>query len=214
MTDALLLPMALASMACYTDNVQFAWEGEDKTSHLLHTTVNGIDAFVFAGTMDLTEWGLDIFAVPVPIPGVPQVGDLHAGFAIGTYTCIQQYILPIIKSLGITEFYIGGHSKGAGQGGQAHGILKALGHPPTATRLYEPPLFGGQNIANLMTGDDVIWTETFNCHGTDIVTQVPVGPSWKRSCLPIRLQVPDDADIAVKHKMDAVHNAIVKLTST
>ena len=206
MSDPLLLPLAAASMACYDDNAVFAWEGEDKTSHVLHTIIDGIDTFIFAGTMDGAEWMLDIFAVPTPIPNIPQVGDLHAGFAIGTCAAIYQYILPTLKSLNYPKFYLGGHSKGAAQAGQAHGILKVLGYCPTETRLYEPPFFGGQMLADLMP--EVPWTQTYNIHHPDGVTCVPIGSSWKRNRSPIRLQVSDDADMAVMHKMPAVYASV------
>jgi hypothetical protein len=205
-TDSLLLPLAAASMACYADNVIFAWEGEGKTSHLLHTKVNDVDTFSFAGTFDDEEWLLDIFAVPVPVPNIPQVGDLHAGFAIGACAAIYQYILPTLKALNYPKFYLSGHSKGAAQAGQAHGILKVLGYCPTETRLYEPPFFGGQMLADLMP--DVPWTQTYNSRHADIVTYVPGGPSWKRNRPPIRLQVSDDADIITMHKFPCIYQAI------
>lgn len=201
MNDPLLLSLAKPALDCYAAGANFVWQGEDKTSHLLHTVVNDILTFTFEGTSDLKEWVLDAFAVPLPVPGVPEVGDLHVGFSIGTLDAIQKYIFPTLSALGFPPFYLSGHSKGAAQAGQAHVILKSMGHCPLATRLYEPPLFGGEKAAELMQGDDVEWTQTFNSGRPDIVTTLPMGPSWKRHKSPIRLQVSDTLDLIEMHKM-------------
>ena len=212
MIDPLLLPLAKEAFACYDDDPKFVWEGENKTSHLRHTVIDGIHTFTFAGTMpDFSEWFLDTLAIPLPIPDVPAVGDLHAGFSIGAVGAICEYILPTLSSLKYPSFRLVGHSKGAAQAGQAHGILKAMGLRPTMTRLFEPPLFGGQMIADLMKVDDVEWTQTFNCHRTDLVTHLPVGPTWKRHKPPILLRVHDDTDIERMHRMPDVISAIETL---
>jgi len=163
--------------------------------------------------MDGEEWMLDICAIPIPVSGFPELGEVHAGFSIGAFSAVDDYIIPTLKSLGNPQFYLGGHSKGSAQAGQAHGKLKLLGHTPLATYLFEPPFFGGQQLADLMKSDNVIWTETYNSYHSDAITAVPFGPTWKRSCDPIRLKVPDDADRATMHKMPAVLTAIKQLVT-
>lgn len=211
MNDPLLLPLAAAAMRCYDADVKFNWEGEDKTSHVLHTTVNGIHTFVFAGTMDLEEWGVDVLVIPVPVPDEPQLGDVHLGFMLGVRRAVLDFILPTLSELKWPPFYLTGHSKGAAQAGLAHAYLKSMQHLPLATRMYEPPFFGGQKLADLMVGDDVEWTETYNIHRTDIITRVPIGPYWKRHKPSIRLQVSDEADFVTMHKMPAVKAALQTL---
>ena len=212
MNDPLLLPLALQAIACYDDNVVFSWEGEDNTSHILHNVIDNEHVFTFAGTMpDIKEWLLDIFTIPIPVQNVPVIGDVHAGFLIGASGGVYEYILPTLKSLGYPKYKLAGHSKGAGNAGIAYGILKSLGYCPSSMRLYEPPMFGGQDLAEFMKNDDVVWTQTYNQHYTDIITQVPFGPTWKRHVDPIRLRISDDTDIVTAHKMPAVIEAIKSL---
>lgn len=215
MIDDLLLPLAKEAIACYDDTPSFVWEGEGKTSHLRHTIVNDIHTFTFAGTMPtIREWFLDVFAFPVPVMDICQIGDVHAGFAVGAVGAVFEYILPKLAELGYPKFMIAGHSKGAGQAGLAHGILKSLGHSPTATRLFEPPLFGGHLLADLMSSDDVEWTQTYNTYRTDLVTHLPIGPTWKRHKPPIMLPIQDTLDLIDAHKMPAVLDALQRLNTT
>ena len=212
MVDLLLSKLADEALACYDDVPNFAWEGENKTSHLRHSVIEGVHTFTFAGTMPtVSEWLLDLFAIPISIPDYPGVGNIHAGFSIGALGAIHGYILPTLKHLSYPPFRLCGHSKGAGQAGQAHGILKCLGHKPLATRLFEPPMFGGKDLSNLVSDDDIEWTQTYNKYGSDLVTHIPFGSFWYRDRKPIRLQVPDSDTIAAKHRMPSVMTAIGKL---
>jgi hypothetical protein len=59
-----------------------------------------------------------------------------------------------------------------------------------------------------LAGEDLVWTQTFNAAGDDIVTLVPKGPTWWRPKSLVRLPVPDADDWATKHKIPAVLAAI------
>lgn len=208
MGDKLLLDCAIACNMCYRSQVVFSWENASRTTHVLQLTVQGLTTFAFAGTMDGQEWGLDIMAIPIPVYGYPKVGMVHGGFMIGAIAATREFILPTLRALGSPKFRLTGHSKGAGEAGLADGFLRQDGHAPETTILFEPPLYGGGDLAELQKTGDVRWTETHNCWGPDVITAVPIGPNWKRHAPPILLPVPDSADPAEKHKMPAIIAAI------
>jgi hypothetical protein len=203
-----LLPLAQAAAACYANDAVFAWQNELKLAHVLHTTVNGVNTFAMAGTMDVQEWLVDLLAMPVPVAAHPQLGDVHAGFLIDVEGAVRDCIVPTMEKLGWPPFYLTGHSKGAGEAILAHGLLKALGHAPLATRAFEPPSVGGGDLVAFLAGEDLVWTQTFNASGDDIVTLVPKGPTWWRPPSLVRLPVPDTDDWVTKHKIPAVLAAI------
>ncbi len=208
-TDPLMLALARAAAACYADDVVYAWENATKTAHLVHTAVNRIETFAFTGTLPkLDEWMVDFLALPVPVAGHPQMGDLHAGFLIDAQGAVSEFIAPTLAALGWPPFYLTGHSKGGGEAPAATGELKALGHPPLAVRLYEPPMCGGADLAAYLADQDIVWTQTWNAAGADRITEAPIGPTWRHNGLMVPLRVPDGDSLATKHRMPAVLAAL------
>ena len=208
MGDKLLLDCAIACNMCYRSEVVFSWENASRTTHVLQLVVQGLTTFAFAGTMDGEEWGLDIMAIPVPVYGYPAIGKVHAGFMVGAIAAVREFILPTLRAMGHPQFRLTGHSKGAGEAGIADGLLRQGNEAPASTILFEPPLYGGSDLADLQRTGLVEWTETHNCWGPDVITGVPIGSHWKRHAPPILLSVPDSADPAEKHKMPAIIAAI------
>ena len=213
MLDPLLIPLAKASADCYATDVVYSWENINKTAHLLHTVVNNTNTFAFCGTLPkVDEWEVDFFAIPISVEDHPQMGDVHAGFLLDAQVAVVEYIAPKLESLGWPPFYLTGHSKGAGEAPLAAGELKAIGHQPIAIRLYEPPMCGGAALLTYLSDIDILWTQTYNNDGVDIVTLVPFGESWKHNGSLLQLKVPDSYDIPTKHRIPAVQAALVALT--
>lgn len=212
-SDPLLLPLAQAAAACYVTDVAYTWQNKAKVAHVIASKVNGVLTFAFAGTEDWQEWIVDFFAVQVPVVQHLQLGAVHAGFFIDALAAVNECIYPMLKSLNFPPFYISGHSKGAGEGEVAHGLLKAMGHVSLATRLYEPPRVGGLMLRNFIGTDDLSWTQTTNATGDDFVTCVPIGLSWWHPNDAKVLVVPDTYDLAEKHRIPVVLEAIGELAS-
>lgn len=206
--DPLLLPLAQAAAACYAPGVVYSWETPRKLVHVLASQVNGVLTFAFAGTLSFNEWLIDFLVAQEPDFEHDQLGWVHAGFLQDAQAAVDAYIAPTLAAAGWPAFYLAAHSKGSGEAVLAHGILKAMGHPPAATRAFEAPRCGGATLTAYLADQNVVWTQTFNAEGDDIVTKVPFGPTWEHCGAPVRLRVPDDLDLAQKHRTPAVLAAI------
>ena len=214
MTDPILLPLGQASADCYAPGAIPTWQSSLRLVHAFHSLVRVENAWfntiAFEGTTDWQEWMVDFFASQIPVIEHPTLGFVHAGFLLN----VQAVFGGIVKELGALgwpPFYVTGHSKGAGEAILAAGLLKVLGHPPLAVRAYEPPRVGGPVLAAYLADQDLAWTQTYNADGSDLVTLVPDGPSWKHDERCVRLQVPDTYGIVQKHLIPAVIEAIGKL---
>lgn len=208
--DPITLPLARAAAACYEPGAVPTWQSELRLVHVFHSVVNGVNCFAFEGTTDWQEWAVDFLAVQVPVFGHVLLGDVHAGFLLDVEAMLGN-IVAKMSSLGWAPFYLTGHSKGAGEAILCHALMKTLGHPPLATRVFEPPRVGGAKLKALTAGDDLLWTQTWNDDGADLVTLVPDGLTWVHSGTRLRLQVPNTYGVAEKHRIPAVVEALGKL---
>jgi hypothetical protein len=207
MNDPLLLPLAEASYYCYSD-APATFQNELRTCHVYQSVIgDSINCFAFEGTTDIQEWIVDFMAALIPVHNHPRIGLVHAGFLLDIEPVIDD-IVNKLDELGKPPFYLTGHSKGAGEAILAHAILKDRGYPPLATRVFAPPMIGTAMVANFLAGEDIVWVQTWNSHGDDIVTMVPGGPFWSQCGRRLRLQVSDAYDIATKHKMPAILMAL------
>lgn len=211
MMDALLFPLANAAGACYVEPPAPTFENELKSCHVYESTVNGHPCFAFEGTTDIQEWIIDFLAIQVPVLQHPVLGWVHMGFWEDIGPCVDD-IENRLHELGNPPFYITGHSKGAGEAILCHAALKVRGLTPLATRAYEPPSVGGPVLAQFLAGDDLMWTQTFNREGPDIVTLVPGGPTWSHDGQCQRLVVPDNYDVATKHRIPGVMTGLINLS--
>ena len=205
--DRITLPLAEAAAACYAPGATPTWQSEFRLVHVFHSVVLDTNCFAFEGTTDLAEWAVDFFALQVPVFDHPILGAVHAGFLLDVEAVIGN-IIAKMSSLGWPPFYVTGHSKGAGEAILCHALLKALGHPPLATRAFEPPRVGSEKLKAFLADDDLIWTQTWNADGADLVTLVPDGPTWCHDGTRLRLEVPDAYGIAEKHRIPAVLEAL------
>ena len=204
MIDKYLLPLAQAQNATYSTSAPPEYENFSKTAHVFHRVVCGMNAFIWEGTIDLAEWLQDFNPLEVPDEYDPQIGLVHQP-SLDNCRDIVPLLLDKLQSLGWPPFLVCGHSKGAREAPICHALMKAKGHPPLATRLFEPPRPGGRLLAEYIGGDDVRATQTWNVHGTDIFTLVPDGdPLWCPAVTPLRYRVQDSYGIAEKHRMPGV----------
>lgn len=212
--DPLLLPLAQASAACYADGAVFDWESPSKLAHLIVSRVAGTITFALAGTEDIREWILrDLLAAQVPVEGDPDLGDVHAGFLLDAEAMVQQFIWPYVSARGFPPYFLTGHSKGGGDGQIVLGMMKEQGHPPLSSRFFEPPMAGGYMLAADLGTEDIIWTQTFNTDGRDIITTIRSLPTFKPLPMPpLALRVPDTDDWATKHRIPAVLAALTALS--
>ena len=58
---------------------------------------------------------------------------------------------------------------------------------------------------------EVVWTQTWNKDGPDVVTRVPQWPEWHQPDVVTHLQVPDPDDVSIKHEWPAVLAAVEAL---
>lgn len=211
MTDlALALALANACAETYVNGAKPTFEDENKTVHVFLSTVNGKPCFAFEGTQSFAEWVIDFIAVEIPVFAHPQLGTVHAGLWRSAEIMgpkIQQWL----AAKGWPEFYVTGHSKGGGEAILTTAWLGVIGNAPLATWAFEPPRVGGDDLAKFLRTVDLSWTETFNSHGKDLVTQVPFGPTWKHEGPPLVLAVGDELEIPDKHRIPAVIAALTQM---
>lgn len=208
MTDATTLKLAPYAAKCYVDGVQPAYQNDDLTCHLYHFIDGDAHVWAFSGTLPkIDEWLVDLNAVDQPIHDHPSLGPVHLGLWENTSGALA-FISAKMQDLGWPAFYVCGHSKGAAQAILASAALMDAGHAPVACRAFEPPRVGSVSLVRFLSGFDIAWTQTYNANGSDPVTVVPFWSPFVSLPNVIPLQVPDDADIATKHKIPAVLSAL------
>ena len=208
MTDATTALLAPYAARCYVDGVAPAWENADRTCHLFHFIDGVHHVWAFSGTLPkLDEWLVDFDAVDQGVHDHPLLGPVHAGLWRNTVGAVG-FITATMEALGWPAFYLCGHSKGAGQAILAAAALTDAGHAPVACRAFEPPRVGHQQLRQFLAGSDLVWTQTVNSCGPDIVTVVPFWGGWTSAGSIAVLHVPDEADVATKHKIPAVLAAL------
>lgn len=201
------LALARACAATYDSSVHPEWQDKERLVHVYLSEVDGKPCIAWEGTHNIKEWIIDFIAVEIPIFEHTSAGLLHAGFARDVLTVLGQ-ITAYLEGLGWPPYYNAGHSKGGGECTIFHAFMKEIGHPPLATRAYEPPRVGSDVLRRYVAEDDYASTATRNTHGRDFVTMVPFGPSWIDTRDHVALIVPDDLDLADKHRIPAVLAAI------
>ncbi len=208
-------PLHLFGEACaatYASNSIPFFATKDVQVYL--SEIGGRPCFRFEGTHDLRGWLIDFLIAAFPVRHHPKFGPVHDGFADNAETAV----VPITAYLATQNFpgyYLSGHSKGASEALIAHAIMKDSGHPPLATRAFEPARPGGPQLEAFLSGEDIVWTRTKNSRGVDLVTDVAFGPmltdplvTWCHIGEPTVLTVPDALDIPQKHEMAAVLAAL------
>lgn len=195
--DPLLLPLCEASALCYQGGTPW-YVGAAGTCQVFRSVVNGLNCFAFQGTTNIKEWMIDLLAAQIPVFAHPEYGLIHAGFWIDTQGAVAA-IAQELASLGWPSYYLTGHSKGADQAQLAHAQMKSAGHPPAASRVFEPACFASPAMTAFLADQDMGWTQTWNAAGSDLVTLVPEGPTWAHQGVCTRLQVPDSLGLRAKH---------------
>lgn len=208
MIDRITRLLVQPALECYKVGSVPRWQNAAKTCHVFASLVSAegagpVNVVTFEGTTDFAEWLEDFNPLEETNLLEPQIGPVH-GPSLANVREVGPGIFGWLKGLGWPPYYVVGHSKGAREAPLLHAMFKFMGHAPLATRLFEPPRVGGVKLARYLATDDVGGTQTFNCHGSDIVTLVPDGPEWD-DCVPLaRVKVPDYFDIAAKHRMPGV----------
>lgn len=216
MTDPLLMPLAEAILADYAPGAVPTWQNSQKTCHVfagpLSVGRQTITSIRLLGTIDLLEWVVDDFnPLETPLEFSGQIGPVHQA-SLNNVRAVLPAIQAYLAALGNPPYVLSAHSKGAREAAIACALLKAAGTPPAATRLFECPRPGGDQLATYLRGEDAACTRTWNCHGADVVTLVPFGPGWADPCPLLDLRVPDDLGIADKHRMSGVIAGLSALT--
>ena len=202
-----LLTYAQVVNACYDNTSQPTYQDASGLTHVYLVDVNGVPHFNFQGTLDAAEWiNRDLEAIGLQSFDHLQFGVLHDGFTRGAYGVVSQITDYLIKN-NITNYTVGGHSKGAGEAQVATAELVYRNRPPKVLYLFEPPRAGTEKLRGYISSVEKYATQTYNTHGNDLVTEVPTEP-WVHVVTPIRLRVPDSYDVATKHKVPAVIEAL------
>lgn len=200
LTDrALIRALAEAEAATYSGAAP-TWTDAARTWQVFHSVVLGINCFAWEGTMDDAEWLEDFNPLEV---GTPELGPIHAP-TLANVRAALPFITATLDSLGKPPCYVVGHSKGAREAPVCHAELKLAGYTVLAGAYLEPPRPGGPELGAYLADQVTFATQTYNSHGSDIVTLVPDGPEWINATSLTRLQVPDSFDIRAKHVMAGV----------
>jgi len=201
--DQHTLELAPECAMCYVDAIKPVWQNAENTCHLFKFSTGEYIDYTFAGTEDIEEWLVDFYAVQEDVHDHPDFGPVHKGLWDNTKDAIQ-FMLSDVQGQGWPKVRCGGHSKGGGNARLAAAAFRSLGRPFAALRLFEPPMVGTKALSFLLTDTDVAWTQSYNASGKDVVTEVPFWGEFEQSGVLISLQVPDDADVATKHKIPAL----------
>ena len=183
------------------------WRGSPDTGFVYLSMIGGVHCLAAEGTHDLEEWLQDFMCAEVEVFDHPKLGPVH----MGIWSDVARLLLPIagyLQGLGWPPYDVTGHSKGAGWALLFHAAMKDLGHPPRRTIAFESPRVGTSVLRDYLNAERICQTCTFNEHGKDIVTQVPWGDGYCDVREPLILDVPDDLDIAGKHRIPAVIAAL------
>jgi hypothetical protein len=206
-----LLAYAQVVEACYEPTAIPTFQDPSGLTHVFVTEVEGVLHFNFNGTLDAAEWiNRDLDAIGLETFRHLQFGILHDGFARGAYGVVGK-IVEWLSNLGYPAYTIGGHSKGAGEAQVAAAELKYRRLPPSEMYLFEPPRAGGEKLLAYLGSIPTYATQTYNQAGNDLVTEIPTEP-WVSPASMIRLKVSDSYDIATKHKIPAVIEALQRFS--
>jgi predicted lipase len=225
MIDPFIIPLAQACAATYMQDSEPMAQGRGERVHVYISMIDNMYVFAFEGTTawkgrgSFEEWMIDADGIPVPSPD-NAYGHVHQGF-LEDVLSVRDPIAEYLAGLGWPPYLLTGHSKGASEATGMHAEMKRIGHPPVATRAFEPARFGGRKFRDYMAGENYAWTRTWDIDSVDPVTTVPWGmqgiPSldfWSHVCDPILLRVPDGSDVPTMHRIPAVLDALGVLAGT
>jgi Lipase (class 3) len=206
--------------ATYDPKAVPMWQnvGHLKVVHWFLTDVDGVPTISCEGTNTFWEWIIDFMALKVAF-NHDVYGPVHLGLYHDVMSVIDG-VCNYLASKGWPEYYMDGHSKGGGEVLLGHAEMKRRGHPPTATRAFEPPRVGTSALVNYLKDEPIVWTATHNHHGTDLVTLVPselplaVLQPYEELDGRMELAVPDAYDIETKHRIPAVIAALPPMTAS
>ena len=202
MNTADLLPFARIMSDIYADDSKPTWTSLTKTVHVfVRQHPDGTTVIAHEGTTDWQEWLVDLLAAEIPFSQDPELGPVHAGMAAEVETVADE-IASYVSNL--PKYYLLGHSKGAGEALIQAGAQKKRGHPPSKVIAFEAPRIGTAQMRAYLADIDITQTITQNVHGKDVITQIPVGPTYVDMREPIILAVSDSLDIAAKHRIAGV----------
>jgi hypothetical protein len=206
-----LLALCAAAAGSY-ENFPPQFTNAAKDIHIFLSEVEGTRCFANEGTQDGLEWLVDFDAIPVPVDGMPQFGDVHQGLR-DTVLSVFPAMCSYLALLGWPPFYLVGHSKGAGEVLIEGAMFKAIGHPPLMVAAFEPPMVGGPKLRAWYADIPCVVTQTRNASGPDKVTTVPPAEiwGWLHPAEPTVLIVPDSYDVMTKHRIPAVLAAVAQL---
>jgi hypothetical protein len=213
--DPLLIPLGQASFACY-DNTPPTWSAD---SHVYLTFAKGLPGipdgtpiFAYEGTASGMDWLVNFTAIPYDIHDHPEVGPVHLGWRNSVLSTLP-HLVDWLAAHGWPQFVLTGHSKGAAEAALAATEFLLMGRPPLAVRLYEPPKVGTIVLTDKLRLLNLRWTQTSNKWGVDRITLVPEFDPWTHLDNRVDLIVPDSLDLAAKHRMPAVLDAMQRLAA-
>jgi len=200
--DSLTIALAPAAAAAYGPGPPW-FVNAAGTSVVYRSTVLGRPCYAYQGTRTWRQWIVDFMATDVAWHPHPVFGPVHEGFWLEIQASLAA-IAADLSAKGWPEYFVTGHSMGGGETRLTHAAMKQIGHPPLASRSYEPPCVGTAGLTAWLADQDHGWTQTYNATGSDLVTQFVDWPEWEHQGALTRLQVPDAYGMARKHGMTAV----------
>ena len=214
---ALIFAQACAST--YADGAVPAFQDDVRTVHVFTSKINGLTCFAFEGTNTFWEWLIDFMAFKIPFKHA-DYGPVHLGL-MRDVMAVKQKIVAFLDAEGNPPYCVAGHSKGAGEAILLHAEMKSMGYAPMQTWAFEPPRVGTHILRDYLAGEPIGWTATRNSHGRDLVTLVPnddpliplpdILLPWREIGGGMELIVPDDDDLAAKHRIPAILTALAAL---
>ena len=132
---------------------------------------------VFRGSLTPLDWFRDFLAIPHELADHPQLGDVHAGFAIGMDDALGN-LLPRLRN----SVYVTGHSLGAARATIFSGLLMAIAKPPVARVVFGEPRSGCARLSSIVRriSRNASYRNVWG-GSVDLVTTVPTDPPYKRA---------------------------------
>jgi hypothetical protein len=209
--DPLLLPLARAALATYDGSAPW-FVDNTRTCSVYKSTVLGHPTYAGPGTRTALEMMVDLAAWDVEFHDHPQFGPIHLGFWLDSLKAIQAIAIDLAAQ-GWPAFLLCGHSKWGSQTRLIHAALKQMGHPPLASRSFEPAMCGTKVLTAYLADQDHGWTQTWNADGPDDVTRMPFWSEWQHQGVVTHPHVPDTYLLLQKHAMVDVVAAIELLAA-
>lgn len=138
------------------------------------------DLVLFRGSTTPQDWARDFLALPHQLTTHPQLGDIHAGFALGMETAYAHLQPLLIKP----NVVVTGHSLGAGRASIFSGLLTAQNSGLNiSTVVFGEPRSGCDRLRVLLAGNQYRSYRNADPSGAghDLVTDVPPDPPFARN---------------------------------